>query len=199
MGGCVVCALSIHMYARLSEGWGESTGHSTSSSFAWVLQWTHSATADKIQGHFQKLETSTQKGQREGTSPSGSSWGLLKTWVSGSFCLKFHCYKVASLNGKYENGFLCAEPFNITYRLGVVSFLAIACLDYPDLTTAPHATTPCRRSSEPPALFRACTILHSLSDEFAQADPAWQPPLYLPAHFFLCPFRLPAEVQISFL
>lgn len=40
---------------------------------------THSAAVDKIQGHFQKLETSTQKGQREGTSPSGSSWGLLKT------------------------------------------------------------------------------------------------------------------------
>ena len=125
---------------------------------------------DKIQGHFQKLETSTQKGQREGTSLGGSFWGLLKTWVSGSFGLKFHRCKVASLTSKYECCFLCAEPFNITYGLGVVSFLEAGCLDCPDLTTAPPATTPCWRSSEPPALFRASTILHSLSDEFAQVE-----------------------------
>ena len=181
------------------RGEWESTGHSTRKSLLEstndlrVLLWVKSDVTSRIWRP--QLSGAKENGHHRTALPGGA----LTHDAQFHVCLKFYCRKVESRKRKHEYGFLSAKPVSVSLTAWGWSFSGDG---------IPKPSSPNHRasrlpspapSSEPQALFRACTILHSVSDEREQAEPAFQPPSLSAFTLLPLPIHAAAEVWTSFL
>lgn len=142
---------------------------------------THSAAAGKIQGHVQNLDIPNSEGPKRRDITEWPSLGALENMSLRFLLSEVPLLQSCPVNGQSKHVFSVQNlAVSLTGWGGRFPSDRMLRLSRPHNCASCHQFLLDGRQSHLPSGF--CTILHSLSDEFAQAGPA-QGCLILPAHF----------------